>query len=288
MTTLLLGYRHTPVLLLGFTGPRPLLLGCSAELKAAAARAIPTPATGATIAVRAPEAEQDRAASAQGLAEEARARRAVSDWGDDTPPASDRPRPPEVHIDPRTVFRRRTPPTAPVGPRARASEPAIPAAADQPVADYIIVPQLASFRASEQGVKALITYLRTSQIFAAKSEQVRPDGTAVELLPDVFSHLAFTEGAAPPGAPSVLEGTLWFASKPAPLPFGDPTRSACLRIELVGARYPRVVEGFLARLHQILHLRPEVVRSPHDPSRLRGKAPKIAVEPIPRVDMQEL
>jgi len=276
MTTLLLGYRHTPVLLLGLAGPRPLLLEYPAELRVAAAEA------------RAREEAEAVAQSAKALAEEARARRAERAWGDEALPDAGRARSPEAQIDPRTVFRRRPPPPAPAGPRARGAEPAILVAADQPVADFVIVPQSATFRASEQGVKALVTYLRTAQILVAKAEQVRPEGTTVELLPDVFSHLAFTEGAAPPGAPSVLEGTLWFANKPAPLPFGDAARTSCFRVDLVGARYPRLVEAFVARLHQILHLRPEVLAAPHDPARLRGKGPRVAAEPIPRVDMQEV
>ena len=203
-------------------------------------------------------------------------------------PDAGRPRAPEVQIDPRTVFKRRTAPPVAGGPRQRGAEPAILVAAEQPVADFLIIPSNPTFRASEQGVKAVITYLRTAQILVAKAEQIRPEGTTVELLPDAFSHLAFTEGTAPQGPPSVLEGTLWFSSKPSPLPFGEPERTSCFRLEIIGARYPRLVEGFLLRLHQILHLRPEVVSTPHEPARLRGKSPRVAAEPIPRCDMQEV
>ena len=52
-------------------------------------------------------------------------------------------------------------------------------------------------------------------------------------------------------------------------------------------RFPRPSDAFLGRIHQILHLRPEALASAHDPARLRVKSPRVAAEPIPRVDLQE-
>jgi hypothetical protein len=83
-----------------------------------------------------------------------------------------------------------------------------------------------------------------------------------------------------------LQGTLWFGAKALPLPFGDDKRQAAFRLELVGARFAKLAEAFLARLHQILYLRPPVVACAHDPGRLRGPSTK-AVSPIPRFDLQE-
>jgi hypothetical protein len=263
MTTLLLGLSGPPTLLLTLAGERPLLLECPPELRVRPSEPPP------------PEPPPLRA-------------KPRDDWGHEPPPETPRRVPEVPPIDPRTLLRGRRAPPAPPGPRTRASEPAATRASEKPVADLVIVPASPGFRASEQGVKALVTYLRTAQILVAKAERPHEGGTRVELLPDVFSHLAFVEGAAPPGPPSVLEGTLWFSAKPAPLPYGDPARMSCFRIELVGLRYARPSEAFLARLHQILHLRPEVVATSHEPSRLRTSAPRVAADPIPRVDMQEL
>lgn len=201
------------------------------------------------------------------------------------PPPQGRPRTqPEVQVDPRTVFKQRGRPTR-LEPRA--ATPTLPLA-DQAVTDLMIVPQLPSFRASEQGIKAVINYLRATQILTAKQQKSFPDGSvAIELLPDVFVHLAFTdEGGAPPGAPCIAEASLWFGPKQAPLPFG-PTRESCFRLELVGVRYPRVSDAFVARLNSILYLRAEVHPVPHDPRRLRKPAAVVAAEPIPLFDVQE-
>jgi len=214
-----------------------------------------------------------------------KAQRSTSLLDETPPPPPSRPRPPEVQLDPRTAFRR-------AGQASRVARPTEPrvapnVASDTPVADLLIVPQAPSFRASEQGVKAVLGYLRNSQILAARAEQQGDDGVLIHLLPDAFSHLAFSEGQAPPGAPSIAEGTLWFGPKPQPLPFGDPARQTCFRLVLTGCRFPRVAEAFLARLQQILYLRPEVVAAPHDPARLRTRTPTLAAQPIPHFDLQE-
>lgn len=298
MTTLLLGYVNPGVLLLTYTGPRPLLLECSRELWVAAARSRRASEGAAeqrerrAVRTQQPTAKPaappptDRAAfGSQAFSVDPSPDDRV--WRESPPPPPSRPRPPEPHIDPRTVFKRRaTMPTmhAALAPRPKAEPEKV---ADAATTDYIILPQNPGFRVSEQGVKSLVTYMRTAQILVAKPEKSVANGAVIELLPDVFSHLAFMEGNAPSGPPSILEGTLWFGNKPAPLPFGDVTRTTCFRIELVGARFDRLADAFLARLHQILHLRPEALVIAHDPARLRAQGPRLASGPIPRVDMQE-
>ena len=263
--TLLLGYSGPRYLLLTLAGPRPLLLTCPPELRFVAEAAASLHSLQATAPAPLRDDPPRRV--------------------EDRPPVNDRPRPPDKHIDPRTVFKRK--PAEAVGPRTRAAEPPHTAAASAATHDHTIIPTNPGFRVAEQGVKALVTYLRTSQILAAKKERTVGDATYIEFLPDVFAHLAFTEGAAPSGPPSILEGTLWFSSKPAAVPFGDPTLTSHFRLEIVGARFPLVSAAFVARLHQILYLRPVVISTPHDPTRLRAPSPRLAAEPIPRFDMQE-
>lgn len=261
--TLLLGYSGPRYLLLTLAGPRPLLLTCPPELRFVAQVAEPVASLPAAAPLR---AESSRRV-------------------EDRPPVNDRPRPPDKYVDPRTVFKRK--PAETVGPRTRASEPPHTAAAASATHDHAIIPTNPGFRVAEQGVKALVTYLRTSQILVAKKERIVADATFIEFLPDVFAHLAFTEGAAPSGPPAILEGTLWFSSKASSVPFGDPTRTSHFRLDIVGARFARVSEAFVARLHQILYLRPIVITTPHDPARLRAPSPRVAADPIPRFDLQE-
>jgi hypothetical protein len=204
----------------------------------------------------------------------------------ETPPPAGRARThPEVAVDPRTVFKQRARPSGRLEPTPTADS--IPLS-EGPITDMLIIPQLAGFRASEQGVKAVLGYLRSTQILVAKHQKIFADGAiGVELLPDVFSHLAFTdEGSAPAGPPCIAEGYLWFGPKAAKLPFG-PARESCFRLELVGVRYPRVSPAFLARLHSILYLKAELHPVPHDPRRLRKPTTVVASEPIPLFDVQE-
>lgn len=204
----------------------------------------------------------------------------------ETPPPPGRPRTrPEVQVDPRTVFKQKPRPSERLEPRLPTPSLAL---SDQPITDIVIVPQLPTFRASEQAVKSLLSYLRATQILVARFQKSYPDtATGIELLPDVFSHLAFTdEGSSPTGAPCIAEGYLWFGPKPMKLPFG-PARESCFRLDLVGVRYPRVSDAFVARLNSMLYLRAEVHAVPHDPRRLRKPTVAVATEPIPLFDVQE-
>lgn len=204
----------------------------------------------------------------------------------DSPPPPGRPRTrPEVQVDPRTVFKQKPRPSERLEPRAPTPSLQL---SDQPITDLVIVPQLPTFRASEQAIKALLSYLRATQILVARFQKSYPDtATGIELLPDVFSHLAFTdEGSAPSGPPCIAEGYLWFGPKPMKLPFG-PERESCFRLDLVGVRYPRVSDAFIARLNSMLYLRAEVHAVPHEPRRLRRPTSAVATEPIPLFDVQE-
>lgn len=278
MTTLLLGFDGPRFPLLTLAGGRPLLLECPAELRVAA----PEPEDPAALRVGTMPPPPP-------LVKAARMRIDPNHvWQDaPPPPPSERERGPEVHIDPRTVFKRRGQPQPTAGPRSRAAEPQAIEAAAEATHDHLIVPGNPGFRASEQGVKALLTYLRNTQIMAPQAQRAVADATLIELLPDAFAHLAFTEGAAPSGPPSLLEGTLWFGPKPGALPFGDGNRKTLFWLELTGTRFARLSDAFVARLQQILYLRPEVLTTAHDPARLRVKIPRVAAVPIPRFDMQE-
>lgn len=269
MGKLLIGFTGSRFKLLTWAGPRPLLLECPPELRP------PPPAPPEPEPMRSPEPLR-------------RTKPRVDPdhlWQDEPPPPPSRPRPPDKFIDPRTVFKRRG--AGRFSGTARRSQPSpSTVAADEAIHDFIIIPGNPAFRAAERGVKSLVNYLRTAQILTAVAEKATDEGTTIDLLPDEFSHLAFVQGQAPPGAPSILQGTLWFGPQAEPLPFGDDPRKAAFRLEIVGARFARLAEGFVARFHQILYLRPQVVTSPHDPGRLRGPALK-ASAPIPHFDVRE-
>lgn len=158
---------------------------------------------------------------------------------------------------------------------------------ETPTHDFVIVPQNPTFRTAEQGVNAVLTYLRTAQFFGLRARRDLPDETVFELAPETFVHQIFAEGMAPDGPPSVLEATLRVSPKPRPVPFGPAGRTSCFSLALVGCRFAKVGEPFKARLQQIIYLRPEIFPVPHDPTRLRapGAAPPA---PIPAFDVQEV
>lgn len=302
---LLLSYRplKPPTLLIGYAGAGLLLLPAPGQLSqrrgevfqirgAAAAedplRTVVRAPSASVVQQTVEEAHVSHGSTMPPLPEIAPVKaRTGGDAFSEAPPPEARPRVrPEIQADPRTVYKQRGRATE---TRLAPREPVAPMQiADGPVMDLIIVPQLPGFRASEHGIKAVVGYLRTTQILTAKHQKSLPDGaTVVELLPDVFVHLAFfDDGGAPPGPPAIAEALLWSGVKPAPLPFG-PKREACFRLELVGVRFPRVSDAFLARLNSILYLKAELVAVPHDPKRLRRPAVTVAAEPIPRFDVQE-
>ncbi len=208
--------------------------------------------------------------------------RPVSDWEYKGPPM-DAPAPlaASMKIDPRTAYRSRG-----TSPRMQAVRVGVEITPD-PVSDMLIVPQLPSFRTVEQGVKAFLTYLKTTQILTAKAQKNHSDGwTQIELLPDGFVHLAFVEGSAPAGPPCIFEGAVWFGPKPRSIPFGA-TREACFWLELIGVRARTLADGFLPKLHSLLYLKPELLVVPHDPKRLRKPSVGLASEPIRSIDVQE-
>lgn len=279
MTTLLLGFDGPRFLLLTLAGERPLLLECPPEFRVAISddEDAATPHHTSTMPPPPPLPL-------------VKARLRIDPnhvWQDDPPPPSERERSPDVQLDPRTLFKnkKKPVPTALV-PRPRSEDAKLVQAADEATHDHLIVPGNPGFRASDQGIKAVLTYLRNTQILVPQIQRTVGDDTFIELGPDAFAHLAFTEGVAPTGAPAMLEGTLWFGPKPTALPFGDAARTSLFWLKLKGCRYARVSAQFVARLQQILYLRPEVLTAPHDPARLRIKNPRAATG-IPRFDMQE-
>jgi hypothetical protein len=155
--------------------------------------------------------------------------------------------------------------------------------------DLIIVPAQTGFRASEQGVKALVLYLDRSQLLRSPTvstleefvghplhqtaehwrARLRGPGAGdetriVSLEPGEFAHQIFHEGAAPGGGPSVLRGHIGQRPRPMALPFGQEGREAAFWLALIGCRFDKPSRGFLERLHSILYLRPQVFAVPHD------------------------
>ena len=183
-------------------------------------------------------------------------------------------------------------PRAPVirpRPPPRPREPLVPAGAPEAAHDLIVVPQSPSFRASTHGVMALVRFLQTSQLLAVRAQQDLPNGgLLLELSPDAFAHQLFFEGAAPTGAPVLIEAWLRTSPSPTPTRFGNPPRETCFALEILGCRFPALSEGMKARIHQILYLRPELVRVDHDATRLERQSPAPTRQPIPHCDVLEI
>ncbi len=203
-----------------------------------------------------------------------------------TPTGGSSSRAPWDHEPPDPAPRAPTPRPRPA-PRPR--EPLAPKAAPAAAHDRIVVPQSPSFRAGTQGIMALVRFLQTSQLLAVRARQDLPDGSLVlELSPDVFAHQLFFEGAAPTGAPVLIEAWLRTSPTPTPARFGTPPRESCFAFELLGCRFPTLSEGMKARIHQILYLRPELICLDHDATRLKRQTPAPTLQAIPRCDILEI
>ena len=153
--------------------------------------------------------------------------------------------------------------------------------------DILIVPSRPDFRASDQGVKALLLWLDRSQLLRAPQISSLEEfvghpghlhaevwrarmlggadggGQLIALGAGGFAHQLFREGEAPKGPPVLLSGLIGHRTRPGPVPFGPPGLEAAFWLALVGSAFPRVTDAVLARLHDILHLRPGQHASPH-------------------------
>lgn len=163
--------------------------------------------------------------------------------------------------------------------------------ATQALWDLLIVPAQTGFRASDQGVKALVLYLDRSQLLRSPTVSTLEEfvghplhqteehwrarlrgGVAsgetriITLEPGEFSHQIFFEGAAPAGPSSVQRGHIGQRPRPMAVPFGPEGREAAFWLALTGCRFERPSRGFLERLHSILYLRPQVFAVPHRPA----------------------
>lgn len=170
--------------------------------------------------------------------------------------------------------------------RVMKGAPATPIA-EQPSHDLLIVPKNSGFRAADHGIRAVISYLHTTQMLTPTAERLEGDDLVVTLSPGPFAHLLFTEGTAPPGSPVVLEGALFAGASSRPLPWGEPERRACFWLALMGARFHAINDALRKRLHQILYLGPELVRGDHEPSRLSATARAAESARVQRVAFEE-
>ena len=98
-------------------------------------------------------------------------------------------------------------------------------------------------------------------------------GQLIALRAGNFGHQLFVDGEAPKGPPVIISGLIGHRPKPGPVPFGPPGLEAAFWLALIGCRFPRVTDAVLARLHDILHLRPRQHAAPHvGPDRPEGVA----------------
>jgi|GEM_PF-2807600 len=156
--------------------------------------------------------------------------------------------------------------------------------------NLLIVPTQPAFRASDQGVKALVLYLDRSQLLRSPTVSTLEEfvghplhsseehwkrrlhggdedaaAQLISLNPGVFSHQIFYEGAAPTGGPLIMEAHIGHGTKSKVVPFGPSDRAAAFWLALIGCRYDHVSRGFLERMHSILYLRPVVFAVPYTP-----------------------
>jgi len=156
-------------------------------------------------------------------------------------------------------------------------------AAPEPRYDVLITPGHSAFRVSDQGLRALVNYLTMAQLMVLREQVKGLDWTELYFDPESFAHHVFVEGDATPEVAAFEEAVMRFGPAPTGTPYGDDLgRPIHFYFELVAARFPAVSDDFLARLQQILYLRPRCVSRPHTPPPPHPPGELVPRHPAPR------
>lgn len=127
---------------------------------------------------------------------------------------------------------------------------------------------LAGFRGqqfTERAIRSLVDWLAFTQI-AQPSEVHEADDAWTELVlqSDIASHMIFEEGPAPEPQPTFLEAVIGWGRAGRTVDYGDPGAEVGFLLEFRGCLFEWPSDDLLARLHQMLYLRPEAFRREHE------------------------
>lgn len=131
--------------------------------------------------------------------------------------------------------------------------------------DLLIVSQARDFNLVEQGVKALINYLATANVFRPNDESVAKDWVEVYGVPGPTAHEAFTRGAFDSDHAPFLECAVRGGQVYVPLPFGGAEgEQVRFFIEFRGCLWHDLSPKVKNRLGRILMTRFDLYFRPHE------------------------
>jgi hypothetical protein len=127
--------------------------------------------------------------------------------------------------------------------------------------DVAVVSSNAAMRISEQGVTALMRFMRTEDYVTNLREIIGENVVEIFGPPGVFAHTVFHEGESTGVSPTFYEMSLKFGSVRYEPGYG-PHDQISFGLEFRGCAFDNITQEFLDRMDSILYLRPVVAARP--------------------------
>lgn len=146
--------------------------------------------------------------------------------------------------------------------------------------DVLIVSQSRDFNLVEQGMKAVINYLSTSNVLRPNDEAVAKEWVEVHGTPGPTAHEAFTRGGYGGDYEVFKAATVRGGLRYTPMPFGGaPGEEVRFYIAFFGVLWRELSPNFKNRLTRLLVTRIDVFSRPHE-----GIPPRTEVAPDEQPD----
>ncbi len=130
--------------------------------------------------------------------------------------------------------------------------------------DLLIVPQNRSLALPHGSARALIGHIAVTRIGRPYEEAVADKWVEVYMEPGPSAHEAFIRGGYEEPEPVFLEMVARIGSKPRSLDYGIGCEAVCVFLEIRGSRYDATNGHFLKKITDIMQVRFDVLRRPHE------------------------
>lgn len=129
--------------------------------------------------------------------------------------------------------------------------------------DLLIVPQKRGLALPHGSARALVGHIAVTRIGRPVEEAVAEKWVEVYMEPGPSAHEAFIRGGYSDPEPVFLEMAARIGSKPVSLDYGIGCESVCVFLEIRGSRFETTSGHFLKKITDIMQVRFDVLRKPH-------------------------
>ena len=141
--------------------------------------------------------------------------------------------------------------------------------------DLLIVCQNRSYSLVQQGTRALMNWLATSQVFRPDDESVAKEWVEVYGGPGPTAHEAFIRGGYSGDYQPFLQCTVRTGKKAVAMPFGgEPDEGVFVFIDLRGVLWNTLAPRFKNRLAKVLGARIDIYTRDHVGLRVKAEVPR--------------